>query len=221
MQSRDMSRAVLVSALVSAFVASGTIYLYPRIMDRWEFWEQSQERPARREIKSCQDDRIVRFGTTPDMLSKTTKAPVALSQHFVPIQDLSTVIEIPVEGVLDISLKLEARHMGGRYGEAIGFGSYITYQHAEALDELDQAALFEPTGWRGGTNIRDLRDHYGQINIIGAVAVKPGFYRFCVIASAHSALTRDDGIAELLIEKKTKSMNSLRLSFKPGGKLLM
>ncbi len=183
---------------------------------------QTRPAPARAaaRVKSCNAARQFSLGNSPDTVVINSRQPTIIPQKTVPINDFSAILAVPVSGVIDLTLKLEAKHRGNGYADVIGVGSYIAYQYAETREGLDFATSVQPEGWVGGTNIRDLMDHYGQINIVGALAVKPGYYKFCLYASAHSKLSKADDLAEVLVEHGVRPMNSLRLSFKPGGRVL-
>ncbi len=171
-------------------------------------------------LPKCRPQKSFELGNSPDTIIVRAVKPTILPQPPIAIDDLSAVVSVPTNGVLDVTMKLEAKHRGDGFSDVVGIGAYMSYQYAKTRDALDAAPVIAPLGWVGGTNIRDLRDHYGQINIVGALAVKPGFYRFCVFASAHSALTPSNSIAEVLVEGGGSPLNALRLSYKPGGRLL-
>jgi hypothetical protein len=178
----------------------------------------AQTRPA--QVASCNATRLFNLGNSPDTIIINARRSIIIPQKTVAIDQFSAIVAAPVAGVMDLTLKLEAQHRGGAYKDVIGVGSYIAYQYAETREGLDYAPPVRPDGWVGGTNIRDHMDHYGQINIVGAMAVKPGFYKFCLYASAHSSLTKAEDLAQILVEHQVRPMNALRLSFKPGGRLL-
>lgn len=208
-----------VAGSVGALSAFVVIYAYPRIKERilppaiytmpeWSFDQR------------CTSPVVFRMDATPATIIKTAKTPHIVPQGFAPIDEFSTVVSVEHPGTIDLTFKLEMVHRGDRYSEVIGAGAFITYQHAQTLAGLDEAPVNHPDGWTGGTNIRDLRDHYGQINIIGALAVTPGFYRFCVSVSAHSALFPENTLAALLVETKSGPLNTLRLKYSPNERLL-
>lgn len=186
--------------------------------------EVTVKRPAvqaESRLPQCNAEKSFILGKSPDTIILRTLKSTILPQALVAIDDLSTVVVVPAAGVIDVTLKMEAKHRGDGFGEAVGIGAYMSYQYAKTRSELDSAPIIRPLGWVGGTNIRDLRDHYGQINIVSALGVKPGFYRICLFASAHSTLTESNSIAEILVEGGGSSpLNTLRLSYKPGGRLL-
>ena len=176
--------------------------------------------PAGSRLPQCNARKTFALGDTPDTILMHALRPMVLAQDAVPIEDLSTVISVPASGVIDVTLKLETKHRGDGYSEVVGIGAYMSYQYASTRAGLVDAPVVQPVGWAAGTNIRDLRDHYGQINIVSALAVKPGYYRICLFATAHSALSKSNRIAEILVEGGISPLNTLRLSYQPGGRLL-
>ena len=209
---------VILAATTGALVALGGTYAYPRAKER--FFPQEMHTPPVWEVaQGCKADETFTL-VGPDTIIRASTEGTALPQKFSPVDAFSTLVEVPETGALDLTFKMEVIHRGDGYSEVIGAGAFITYQYAKSLDGLDSAPIEHPEGWTGGTNIRDLRDHYGQIIIVGALPVEPGYYRFCVIGSAHSALHPADDLAAVLVETKLGPLNTLRLSYKPGGRVL-
>jgi hypothetical protein len=171
--------------------------------------------------EACREKHVVTLSNTPDTVIVTSRTSKVMPQGTVLLDDFGTVLHVEQPGVIDVTLKVEAKHRGNKYSEVIGFGIVVGYQYAPSSKALDLQPVIFPDGWVGGTNIRDLSDHYGQVNIVSALNVKPGFYRLCVYGSAHSSLTDANDLAEVLVEHKTRPMNTMRLSFKPGGKLIV
>jgi|TARA_R100000049_G_C1953792_1_gene104441 hypothetical protein len=207
--------------LTSVFSTLATMYLMPRVNDRWEAWTYDDiwERQERHELDQCPIAKTYLLAGRGDTIQVEPQGAYSLKQNYTAVPDMGVLLEVREPGVLDIDMKLEATHQGDGYGKVIGFGAHVTYQYAATREGLQSGKAETARGWIGGTNIRDLRDHYGQVNLTGAVPVERGFYWFCVRASAHSGLTPNSDLAHLNLDADD-SMNVLRLSFKPGGRLL-
>jgi hypothetical protein len=180
-----------------------------------------KKQSAATQIDRCRSGRTITLSKSPDTILIMSRTSTKLPQDRVVLADFSTVLKVETPGVIDVTLKLEVEHRGQGYDDVIGIGAFMAYQYAPTVEGLDKARMVYPDGWVGGTNIRDIRDHYGQINIVSALDAKPGFYRLCVYGSAHTTLSTADGLAEVLVEHQVRPMNTLRLSFKPGGRLII
>lgn len=211
---------VTIAAGVAAITTVATTYLAPRTTDWIEGQLERMDSVKRdRNLRSCRESDTFALAERPDTILRMVRRSTVITQDEMAIADFGTLVEVKNPGVLDLDLKLETKHRGAEYSEVIGVGSYVTVQYAGDRDGLAHARVVRPEGWSAGTNIRDLRDHYGQNTIVGALPVEPGFYRFCVFATAHSRLTNRTDLAEILVEQGSP-LNTLRLSFKPGGWVL-
>ncbi|MEQ1509321.1 MAG: hypothetical protein ABL909_02835 [Sphingopyxis sp.] len=217
-----MRRWLLFVAVVvlSAVVSIAVVYAYPRIAERLETYFLPESRILA--VNRRNDCRFAESFTIDDARLSVVRIAgrQTLTQDFAAINQLSTVLSVKAKGLLDVDMRLEAVHRGDGYSEALGFGTYVTYQYSPNLDQIDKAPVIMPEGWASGINIRDLRDHYGLNIFANSMNVEPGYYKFCVFSSAHSYLTSRNDLAELIVDRKFGRRNVLRFSYTRDGRVL-
>ena len=129
----------------------------------------------------------------------------------VRLVGLITDFEITAPSHIQISGYVNIRHKGTIDGP-IGISSRIGYRRETSWANLYDTHLY-PTGsvpqqwstpgftWvpgaKDGSNIRDLRDHYGTLMLMGDIILNtPGIYRFEPYLFEHSAIDPDnDGLS--------------------------
>lgn len=210
-------KTLVMAALVAGLTTLVVIYLQPRVYERWE--AMGADFTSAEGVvfdRSCIAARTFDVGGQAATIIRQAQTPYKLPRNAKDLPELGLQLAVEKPGVVELNLRLEAAHRGDGYSKVVGYGANITYQHAADADGLASAPVVAPAGWLTAENIRDLRHHYGQVQIVGAIPVEPGFYRFCVWGSSFSGLTDRDELVELIVDNGYPR-NTLRLSYRPGA----
>lgn len=160
-------------------------------------------------------DRVVLFRRCDDAVilpNNTTGLDVAA---------FHSLVKMDAASVAKVWFQANFEHRGNllspQFLGVLGVGATLGYRYATTFAGLAGAAWTYVAST--GDNIYDKTQHYAALPLVNALSIAAGYTEWRVLASAHTSLTTQNDLGQLLIEGG-RGLNGLLVEFDKGAALL-
>lgn len=152
-------------------------------------------------------------------LQKSVDTKTALRWDPKEILGFRMDLNLNEAAVATLQLRMDIIH-DGLIPDVIGVSGLLHMRSGTTWENCLSASFTPIENASSGQNIRDLTDHYGNINIFQKVSLSvPKYYQFAVYGSAHTTASSLDELCSIL-EENSKGLNNFILTINKDETLI-